>query len=124
MTDAAPPVFDDTELRSLLRDHEVDIDELTFGLIAMDDAGVVVHYNRAESELSGLDPDRVIGRNFFTEVGPCTNNFMVAQRYQDVGDLDETIDYVFTFRMAPTPVRLRMLASPDDPLRYLAVARR
>lgn len=124
VTDAALPDFDDTELLSRLQGDEVRIDELAFGLVVMDTDGVVVGYNRAEAELSGLDPDRVVGRNFFTEVGPCTNNFMVAQRYQDVDDLDETIDYVFTFRMAPTPVRLRMLASPDDPLRYLAIVRR
>jgi len=44
------------------------------------------------------------------DVGPCTNNYLVAQRFLDCDELDEQLDYVFTFRMAPTPVRLRMLA--------------
>ena len=73
------------------------------------------------SVVSGLTPARVIGRNFFTDVGPCTNNYLVAQRYADSDDLDEQLDYVFTFRMAPTPVRLRLLARKGSERQYLAV---
>jgi hypothetical protein len=32
---------------------------------------------------------------------------------------DETIDFVLTWRMRPTPVRRRPLSSPDIPLQYL-----
>jgi hypothetical protein len=39
-------------------------------------------------------------------------------------DLDDTIDYVFTFRMAPTPVRLRMLARAGAGHQYLVVSGR
>lgn len=124
MSDAGPIDFDSPDLLARLEASEADLDEVPFGLVVMDRDGVVTRYNRAESRLSGLDPERVVGRRFFTEVGPCTNNFMVAQRYEDVADLDETIDYVFTFRMAPTPVRLRMLASSDHDRRYLAIVRR
>jgi photoactive yellow protein len=97
----------------------------------MDRNGQVLGYNRAESELSGLPVGAVIGRNFFVEVGPCTNNYLVAQRYADAGgpdaggdgagDLDEQLDYVFTYRMAPTPVRLRLLARRGSSRQYLAV---
>lgn len=100
------------------------LDELDFGVIVMDRTGSVVGYNRFESELSGLSPDRVIGRNFFEAVGPCTNNFMVAQRFADAAALDETIDYVFTYRMQPTPVRLRMLAGAGSDRQFLVVATR
>ena len=61
----------------------------------------------------------MIGRNFFVEIGPCTNNYLIAQRYQDSASegvsLDEQLDYVFTYRMAPTPVRLRLLARRGSP---------
>jgi photoactive yellow protein len=90
----------------------------------MDRDGRVIGYNRAESELSGLPADGVIGRNFFVEIGPCTNNYLIAQRYQDSEDLDEQLDYVFTYRMAPTPVRLRLLARRGSPRQYLAVVLR
>jgi hypothetical protein len=63
----------------------------------------------------------VTGRNFFVDIGPCTNNYLVARRYADGGELDEQLDYVFTFRMAPIPVRLRLLAREGSPRQYLAV---
>jgi photoactive yellow protein len=97
------------------------IDELGFGLIVMNRGGEVIGYNAAESRHSGLLADRVMGRNFFAEVGPCTNNYLVAQRFADCDELDEQLDYVFTFRMAPTPVRLRLLARAGSLRQYLAV---
>ena len=49
------------------------IDDLPFGAIRLNAAGIILGYNRFESRLSGLEPARVIGKNFFTEVAPCTN---------------------------------------------------
>lgn len=116
--------FDAPDLLALLDEPDADIDALPFGVVVMDRSGSVTAYNRAESELSGLDPAAVIGRHFFEQVGPCTNNYLVAQRYADDAELDVTIDYVFTFKMAPTPVRLRMLAAAGAGRQYLAVQRR
>ena len=95
-----------------------------FGIIAMSDKGVVSLYNTVESELAGLSPDRVIGRHFFTAVAPCTNNYLVAHRFETERVLDVVIDYVFTLRMRPTPVRLRLLKSPAARRQYLLVERR
>ena len=100
------------------------IDDFGFGLIVMDRDGRVLGYNQAESALSGLPAGEVIGRNFFVEIGPCTNNYLIAQRYLDSEELDEQLNYVFTYRMAPTPVRLRLLARPGSPRQYLAVVLR
>lgn len=100
-----------------------DLDELDFGVIAMERDGTVVHYNIFESQTAGLKPERVIGRNFFTSVAPCTNNFMIAQRYIDETKIDDVINYIFTLRMKPTPVRLRMLKGDSAPLMYLLVER-
>jgi photoactive yellow protein len=101
------------------------LDDFGFGLIVMDRSGRVVGYNQAESQLSGLPAPEVAGRDFFVDIGPCTNNYLVAQRYQDQadaqGELDEQLDYVFTYRMAPTPVRLRLLARKGSSRQYLAV---
>lgn len=117
--------IDDPDLAERLESagqHE--LDALGFGVIAMDRTGSVVAYNAFESELSGLSADRVVGRNFFEAVGPCTNNFLVAQRFADEDELDETLDYVFTYRMRPTPVRLRMLARAGADRQFLLVERR
>jgi len=114
--------FDDPGLLDALEAVTLtEIEDLGFGLIVMDRAGTVTAYNERESRLSGLAPAAVTGRNFFTEVGPCTNNHLVAQRYADSDELDESLDYVFSFRMVPIPVRLRLLARKGSARQYLAV---
>ena len=98
------------------------LDGAPFGIVAMDPSGAVVAYNAYESQVSGLSAARVIGRNFFSEVGPCTNNFMVAQRFEEELMLDEVLPYVFTLKMKPRRVNLRLLKSPDARRQYLLVA--
>ena len=39
------------------------------------------------------------------------NNYLVAQRFIDEPEIDDTIDFVLTLRMRPTPVKLRLLKS-------------
>ena len=122
VTIGTQPEFDDQELLGSLESVALaEIDSLGFGLVVMDRDGTVTGYNQRESRLSGLPAASVTGRNFFTEVGPCTNNYLVAQRYAGSDELDERLDYVFTFRMAPTPVRLRLLARRGSLRQYLAV---
>jgi photoactive yellow protein len=101
-----------------------DLDRLPFGMVTMTPDCTVQHYNLAEAKLSGLTPDRVIGRHFFTAVAPCTNNFMVAHRFETEPEIDDFVDYVFTFRLAPLKVRLRLMKRPDGRHFYLGVERR
>jgi photoactive yellow protein len=117
-------IFEQADVLSqLVAADRSQLDAAAFGIIGLDTDHRVVSYNTYESELSGLTPDSVMGLHFFTEVAPCTNNYMVAQRYESEPDLDATIDYVFTFRIRPTPVQLRMLASTDAERSYLLVRR-
>jgi len=58
---------------------------------------------------------------FFTEVAPCTNNYLVAGRFEEESTLDETIDYTFTVKMRPTQVKLRLLKDDRAERQYLAV---
>ena len=107
---------------------EDDLDRLDFGVIGFDDDTNVCRYNRTESEAAGLTPPRVLGQPLFTNVAPCLNNFMVAQRFEDAEDdattLDDTIAYVLTLRMRPVKVALRLLAAPGVPVRYVLVQRK
>ncbi len=96
-------------------------DALDFGLVAMDADGVVTAYNTQESQLAGIPPASALGLNFFTDVAPCTNNYLVAGRFEDAARLDETINYVFTVKMRPTRVRLRLLKDNTASRQYLAV---
>ena len=116
--------FEDSNLYDdLLAATDVELDEVPFGVIALGEDHRVVFYNAAESALSGLSATRVIGSHFFTEVAPCTNNFMVAYRFQTEESLDATVDYVFTLRMKPTPVRLRLLRRTGERRQFLLVQR-
>ena len=124
MTEPAPS-FDSPDLLDRLEAMSgVQLDQLTFGVIGFDRDEQVTAYNAAESAMAGIEPKRVIGFHLFTEVAPCTNNYLVAERYRELDELDEQLDYVFTLRMQPTPVRLRLLASPKANRRYLVVSRR
>ena len=89
----------------------------------MDHKGVVTNYNRFESNLSGLSTERVVGKQFFVQVAPCTNNYMVAARF-DEESIDDEIEYVFTYKMKPTKVRLRLLKSPGSDHQYVLVETR
>ncbi len=60
---------------------------------------------------------------------PCTSLIQqrglsnyVAERMLEA-PLDVTLPYVLTFRMRPTPVRLRLLRAAEAPRRWVLVAR-
>lgn len=105
-----------------------ELDSLEFGVIGFDAETIVRKYNAVESRMAGLAPSRVLGSALFTTVAPCMNNFMVAQKFEDIaangGDLDVILNYVFTLRMRPSKVRLRLLSAPSLKLSYVVVSRR
>lgn len=106
---------------------DAELDELPFGVIGFDAEGIVRRYNARESRLAGLSRERVVATPLFTSVAPCMNNYLIAQRFEDAAaagtTLDATIDYVFTLRMRPSKVRLRLLSSPLMSLSYVLVWR-
>lgn len=128
MTETTMMDFYQTSLADALNQStDEQLDALTFGVIGFDRAGVVRRYNIFESKISGLAPSRVLGAHLFTNVAPCMNNFMVAQRFDDTlkhaQQMDAVIDYMLTLRMRPIQVKLRLLASPAEPMRFILVSR-
>lgn len=124
------PAFDAAHLRDQLRAMDAaTLDELDFGVIGfgLDAEATVTHYNAAEQRGSGLPRHRVVGLPLFAVVAQCMNNYLIAQRFEDAlaegSALDVTLNWVFTLRMRPTPVTLRLLATPGDATRYVAVRR-
>ncbi len=104
--------FEDIALSDLENLDAADRDLLPFGVIGLDSEGIAVIYNATEARLAGLRPENVIGAAFFETIAQCMNNYLVAQRFIDEAAIDETIPFVLTLRMRPTPVRLRLLATP------------
>ena len=95
------------ELEAVDRMNEQELDDLPFGAIRLDHHGVVLSYNATEAKLTGRDPRRVIGKNFFTQVAPCTNNRLMFGKFKDglaKGELDNEFNYTFTYKMKPTNV--------------------
>ena len=129
MTSICSPVrFDQSDLPLTIDGlSEEELDQLDFGVIGIDSECAVRLYNKSESQIAGLSRDRVVGNHLFNVVAPCMNNFMVAQRLQDALEtgvaLDEYLDYVFTLRMRPVRVKLRLLAAPALTFRYVVVQR-
>jgi photoactive yellow protein len=118
--------FDAAALHARLADCSgPELDRAAFGAIGFDSAWRVRRYNRTESRFSGLSPGSVLGHGVFAVVVPCLGNELVARRFEAAVScgtlLDVTLPYVLTWRMSPTPVRLRLLSSPDQPLHYVLV---
>ncbi len=105
-------MFEATDLFELSEDE---IDALPFGLIAVDLDGNIEQYNSYESRLARLSKERVLGRNFFTDVAPCTavQDFMGRfQRFaRKEGDGAESFDYIFLFAFGRQHVNITFLRS-------------
>lgn len=117
--------FSDPDIGSALACcDDAALDALDFGVIRMTLNGVVDYYNAWESRFAGLTPARVVGRHFFTTVAPCTNNYLVASRYEECATLDERLPYVFTVKMRPRNVELRLVKALAAERQYLLVRSR
>lgn len=115
------PEFFDISIADLDALSKAEIDELPFGVVGLSTDGLVEVYNATEAKLAGLSADSVLGSHFFLSTAQCMNNFMVAQRLEDEPELDTVIDYVLTFRMRPTPVRLHLLKGAAASRRYVLI---
>lgn len=118
--------FNSIDLAWLDAASDQDLDELNFGVIGMDEQGVVTRYNQFESRLSRLSAQQVIGRQLFQAVAPCMNNPLIAGHIRAAQKqqvpLDEIVPYVLAFKFAPVAVDLRLLYSPASTHHYLLIA--
>lgn len=92
---------------------ESDLDRLPVGAVALDASGRVTSYNIAEQQMSGRTRQQVLGRNFFTEVAPCTNVRELAGRWREMAtaavDDRAEAEFVFRFDQGARLVTLRMV---------------
>jgi photoactive yellow protein len=111
-SDAGSLNFEDDDLGERLRTCSTDeLNDAPFGIVAVDDDGVVEFYNRYESEMSGVERNQAVGKNFFTQLAPCSNNRIFLGRFKKgvrTGEMDERFNYTFTYKMRPTLVDIRL----------------
>lgn len=91
-------------------------DKLAFGVVKVEDDGTIILYNKYNydhfADFKGVN---VVGKNYFTEVAPCSNNFIFSGRFKRglaSGDLNTLFDYVFTYKLTPTKVRVHLYRDP------------
>lgn len=75
------------------------LDLLPYGIIVTDRDGIVLYYNHREEQIAGRAREDVVGRNFFTDIAPCTQVRSFQQRFEQARDMDlaATFDFVFPF---------------------------
>jgi|JI9StandDraft_2_1071091.scaffolds.fasta_scaffold296315_2 photoactive yellow protein len=89
------------QLEQLLSEPADAVDGLPFGAIQLSADGVILGYNRYESALSGRSQKSALGKNFFTQVAPCTNVKEFAGRFHagvKAGRLHTVFRFLFNFR--------------------------
>ncbi|MET0340517.1 MAG: hypothetical protein ABW252_05925 [Polyangiales bacterium] len=99
---------------ALERASAAELDALSFGVVRLSDAGVVVTYSKAEGALSGFDPRRAVGRSFFDAVAPCMNTPAFRGRIEDEGKrgtLDIEFGHTGDFSDPGRFIRVRVCAA-------------
>ena len=100
------------ELADIMAPEE--LDHLPYGMIQLDRTGRILKYNAVESRLASLRQEDAIGKQFFTEIAPCTKVKEFYGRFME-GVLHESLDtsfrFHFAFKMSPRDVTVRLLYS-------------
>ncbi len=87
------------------------LNDLAFGAIQLDGSGSIIQYNAAEGEITGRDPSEVKGKNFFSEIAPCTNHAGFRDKFDAGvadGKLNSIFEWTFDYNMNPTKVQVHM----------------
>jgi photoactive yellow protein len=88
---------------------------LELSAVRVDDDGVVLSINPAALDLAGVSSADAIDHNFFSELAPCTNNRIfrgVFAKGVNSGVMNLVFFYAFTYRLAPTEVKVHMYRTP------------
>jgi photoactive yellow protein len=95
-----------------MSEHE--LDHLPHGAIQLSTDGRVLKFNAYESELANLKKERVIGKNFFKEVAPCTDVQEFYGRFRagvQEKNLHVNFRYHFAFKQNPRDVTVTLFYS-------------
>lgn len=94
----------------LAKMSSAEIDQLAFGAIQLDPTGTILQYNETEGAITGRSPKQVIGKNFFTDVAPCTNTPKFKGAFDKVVKERGSVmmEYTFDYQMSPTKVKVHM----------------
>ena len=107
-----PPQTIDDVLDLVDRMSPEELDRLPYGLIQLDASGRILNYNAVESRLASISKQDAIGKQFFTEIAPCTRVQEFYGRFKE-GVIRESLDtsfhFHFAFKQNPRDVTVRLL---------------
>lgn len=104
-----------------------ELDALPFGAIQLDGDGTILQFNEYEANLSNRRAPETVGRNFFSEVAPCTNVREFHGRFREGverGVLNVSFDYRFEFKPSPRNVRVTLFFSAPSATVWVFVQER
>jgi photoactive yellow protein len=88
-----------------------ELDQLPRGAIQLDTSGKILQYNLYEQRIANIKKIYAMGRNFFTEVAPCTDVKEFHGRFIEgvnKKSLHETFRYHFPFNKNPIDVSITL----------------
>ena len=103
-----------------------DLDALAFGAIKLSPEGRILEYNQAEGDITGRDPNAMLGQDFFVEVAPCTQSSEFCGRFKealDRGSMNVYFEYVFDHQMQPTKVQVHLYKKRGEEAVWVFVKR-
>lgn len=93
------------------------LDLLPYGIIVVDEAGAILYYNAREEQISQRRREDVVGKNFFTEVAPCTQVQEFYGKFRETmhhAGLVASFHFHFPFPERPTEVEITLTSFQKD----------
>lgn len=116
------------EVDRLARISPRELDGLPYGAILLDESGRILSYNDTESRMARLPIEAVLGRNFFTEVAPCTRVKEFEGRFRALaagqGLPVVSFDFVFPFPFGAQRVAVLLTRGANPGTVIMALLRR
>jgi photoactive yellow protein len=101
------------------------LDQLPFGVVCLNERMAVVRMNRTESERSGIQRWRAIGRDFFGDIAPGPTNQALAEHIRAfaTGTRAAPIEHTFNRRAGADPTTIELVRGRSTGRVYLCIRR-
>jgi photoactive yellow protein len=101
------------------------LDDLPFGVVCLSDSMTVLRMNRTESQRSGIQRWRAIGRDFFGDVAPGPTNRALAERVRAFtsGRGERRVAHTFKRRSGEDPTTIELVPGRSSGSVYLCIRR-
>lgn len=93
------------------------LDLLPYGIIVVDEEGKILYYNAREEQIANRQREDVLGKNFFTEVAPCTQVQEFYGRFKETmhrAGLVADFHFHFPFPERPREVEITLTSFQKD----------